>query len=286
MTQSVVTCDGLNIHGATVMAHELGHVLGLPDFRHHVGGITPDRRRWKIGCFGLMSGGSWGCEGMTSAEWPNATHMTAYAKRQMGWLGNEIIGPEGDFVEVTLNPVQTSEEALVISLGGAESLLIEYRDTIGYDHVLPGSGVLVYHVDFDAPTWLCGTCLNDPYRIYLMEADGQGDLLRAPFEGGNRGTLSDIFATSGPGKLTNGTEPSTKLNEGRFSSVNVYEIRVENGQATVVYSTEPISVLRLASHLLGGEESLRPEEAELLDGFGNGNGRYDVGDLRAYIFNP
>ena len=286
MTQSVVTCDGVDIHGSSVMAHELGHVLGLPDYRHHVGGITPDRRRWLIGCFGLMSGGSWGCEGVTRADWPNASHMTAFAKSRMGWLGSLIDAPKGEFMEVTLDPVQTSEQALVIPLGGTESLLIEYRDTIGFDHVLPNAGVLMYHVDTDAPVQPCSTC-PDRYRIYLVEADGRGDLLRAQFEGGNRGTESDIFATNGVvAHVTNGTQPSSRRNDGQVSDVNIWEIRVENGQAIVVYSTEPISEARMVSQLLSGADILHPREIQLLDAVGNSNGRYDVGDLRSYIFTP
>ena len=283
MTQSVVTCDGAEIHGSGVMAHELGHVLGLPDYRHHVGSIMPDRRRWLIGCFGLMSGGSWGCEGVAREDWPNATHMTAFAKREMGWLGNQIIASPGEFVEVTLDPVQTSEQALIIPLGGTEALMVEYRDTVGFDRVLPGSGVLVYHIDPALPVVPCAEC-PPWYKIYLLEADGEGDLLRAPFEGGNRGTLSDIFATSGPARLTNGTGASSRHNDGRASSVNIYEIRVENGQATLVYSTEPLADARLVAQLLTPATPLRPPELEMLDGQGNKNGRFDVGDVRAYIF--
>ena len=197
-----------------------------------------------------------------------------------------IIAPAGQFMEVTLDPVQTSEQALVIPLRGAESLLIEYRDTIGFDHVLPNSGVLIYHIDTDAPVQPCSTCPSR-YRIYLMEADGRGDLLRAAFEGGNRGTESDIFATHRViASVTNGTQPSSRGNDGQISDVNIWEIRVENGRATIVYSTEPISEARMASQLLSGADVLHPREIDLLDASGNANGRYDVGDLRAYIFNP
>jgi hypothetical protein len=36
--------------------------------------------------------------------------------------------------------------------------------------------------------------------------------------------------------------------------------------------------------LLTPASPLRPQELEMLDGLGNGNGRLDVGDLRAYVF--
>ncbi len=283
MTQSVVDCSGTEIHTSGVMAHELGHVLGLPDYRHHLGSVTPDRRRWLIGCYGLMSAGSWGCEGTPREAWLNASHMAPVAKLEMGWLAGVMDAPQGEFVEVTLDPIQTSEQLLRFPLGGTEVVLVEFRDTIGFDRVLPVSGVIAYHVDPELPVVPCSEC-PPYYKVYLLEADGRDDLLRAPFEGGNRGEASDVFSGRGPMRLTNASRPSSRLNDGRRSPVNIYQIRVANGQATLVYSTTPIEETRLVSALLSGAALLRAEELEFLDEGGNTNGRYDIGDLRAYLF--
>ena len=280
--QSVVTCDGSDIHTASTMAHELGHVLGLPDIRHHVGGILPDQRRWLIGCFGLMSGGSWGCVGSTPAEWVGPSHMSPWEKLEMGWLGSVEIAPSVELTEIVLEPVQFSEQVLKVPLAGNEHLLIEFRDTIGFDHVLPASGVLVYHIDPGRTIVPCSTC-PEIYGVYLMEADGRGDLLRTPREGGNRGEASDMFAITGPGILTNATVPSTRLNTGQKTDVRI-RIVVEDGVAHVVISTAPFAIDRLLqSFLVTDADWLRQQELEFLDDLGNRNGRYDVGDLRAYL---
>ena len=119
--------------------------------------------------------------------------------------------------------------------------------------------------------------------VYLMEADGRGDLLRTPREGGNRGEASDMFAVTGFGILTNATVPSTRLNTGQKTDVRI-KIVVEDGVAHLAISTAPFALDRLLqSFLLTDADSLRQQEVEFLDDLGNLNGRYDVGDLRAYL---
>jgi M6 family metalloprotease-like protein len=281
ITQSVVNCDGVGIHTTGTMSHELGHALGLPDIRHHVGGVEPQFRRWLIGCFGLMSGGSWGCEGVPRSQLRNASHMSPYAKMQMGWLANERVVAGGEFVELTLPPVRTSEEVLHIPLDGTEHLIVEYRDRGGFDRVLPEAGVFVYHTDPSLPLRPCAEC-PPLYRVYIEEADGQGDLLRSPNEGGNRGTAGDAFT----GGFLSGSAlgPSTRLNDGRSSGVEIYEIRIEDGLAHIALSTEAIHTDRLLQPLfLTDADSLRTVERRFLDESGNANGTYDVGDFRRYI---
>jgi immune inhibitor A len=281
--QSVVNCPGTDITTAGTMAHELGHALGLPDYRHHVGGVEPQHRRWLIGCWGLMSGGSWGCADVAPSEWLRPPHMTPIAKLQMGWLGNVQEVGAGTLLELTLQPVQTSEQVLRVPLRGSdEYLLVEYRDKIGFDRALPAAGVLVYHMEPARP-YPCDNC-ERLYPFSLVEADGRGDLLRTSLEGGNIGEASDVFAATGPVSFTNYTTPSTRLNGGAMSTVNFYRVALEGGVARLTLSTTAIALERaLEAFLLAGAEPLAAPEAEFLDSGGNNNGSYDVGDLRAYI---
>ncbi|HEX9690585.1 MAG TPA: M6 family metalloprotease domain-containing protein [Gemmatimonadales bacterium] len=281
ITQSVVDCDGVDIHTSGTMSHELGHVLGLPDIRHHVGGLEPQYRRWLIGCFGLMSGGSWGCDDVPRAQLRNASHMSPYAKQLMGWLSNVRIVEGGELVELTLPPVRTSEEVLQIPLAGSEYLILEYRDRGGFDRVLPVAGVIAYHMDSTLSLIPCSTCVQH-YRVYIVEADGQKDLLRSPLEGGNRGTASDVFI--GGSISSHAFSPSTRLNDGTRTDVEIYEIRIEGELAHITLSTQRIADERLMQFLVGSSaDTLRTVEARFLDSAGNANGSYDVGDLRAYL---
>jgi M6 family metalloprotease-like protein len=219
--QSVVDCSGITITTARTMAHELGHALGLPDYRHHVGGVEPQHRRWLLGCWALMSGGSWGCSDVDPADWVRPPHMTPIAKLELGWLGNVIDVTEAELHEFALQPVQTSEQVLRVPLQGSdEFFLVEFRDKIGFDLALPAAGVLVYHME-PGRNYPCSDC-DRLYPFYLVEADGRGDLLRTALEGGNIGEASDVFGATGPASFTNHTTPATHLNIGAFSKVNFY----------------------------------------------------------------
>jgi hypothetical protein len=122
------------------------------------------------------------------------------------------------------------------------------------------------------------------YPFYLVEADGRGDLLRTSLEGGNIGEASDPFGATGPVSFTDFTQPSTRLNGGAPSQVNFYRIAIEDGVAKLTLSTATIAMERtLAPFLLTTGDPLADVEQEFLDSSGNENGRYDVGDLRAYL---
>jgi hypothetical protein len=209
--------------------------------------------------------------------------MTPIAKLQLGWLGGMQDVGEVEFQEITLQPVVTSEHVLRIPLRGAdEFLLVEFRDKIGFDQALPAAGVLVYHME-PGRAFPCDDCPR-LYPYLLVEADGRGDLLRTSLEGGNIGEASDPFGATGPVSFTNFTQPSTRLNSGDLSPVNIYRIAVEDGVAKITLSTTTIAVERaLAPLLLTEADSLADVEQEFLDSAGNHNGRYDVGDLRAHL---
>jgi hypothetical protein len=145
--------------------------------------------------------------------------------------------------------------------------------------------VLIYRINDTVPFRPCAECVPI-YRVNLVEADGDSTLVKTFPQGGNRGEAGDAFGALGAGTLTTATEPSTRLDGGfgASSSVNIYEVTVENGFAHLVLSTVPIAVDRvLGPFLLDDLNELTDLEEAYLDDLNNQNGRYDVGDLRAYL---
>jgi M6 family metalloprotease-like protein len=281
--QSALDCGGVEIQNITTIAHELGHVLGLPDFYDSTDGIQPEQRRWVMGCWSLMAGGAWGCGTGNREAWTVPTHMSAFEKITLGWMDNvQVVGSVRN-AEFTLAPVVQSEHVLRIPLNGEEYFLVEYRAKAGFDRNLPSEGVLIYHVDVTRPTRPCATC-EKIYFLSLEEADGDESLKRTFLEGGDRGTAGDAFAHDGPSSFTGGTLPSTHGNSGTPSNVSLYRIVLEEGVARLRLSTTSIPLDRIATTFLTPEASdLTAEETEYLDAVGNANGTFDLGDFRRYV---
>jgi hypothetical protein len=211
--------------------------------------------------------------------------MGAWEKKHMGWLNEIVVVPQEEFLEVTLPPVRTSGEILEIPLGVDERLLIEYRERNGFDLGIPAAGVLIYRINDTVPFRPCAECVPI-YRVNLVEADGDSTLVKTFPQGGNRGEAGDAFGALGTGSLTTATQPSTRLDGGLGASsrVNIYEVTVVDNVAHLVLSTAPIAVDRvLGQFLLDDLNELTDAEKAYLDELNNRNGRYDVGDLRAYL---
>ncbi len=290
IVQGATDCGGNNVQTATTIAHELGHVLGLPDLYDRSRGTEPQHRHWVVGCWSLMAAGAWGCGTENREGWVRPTHMGAWEKDRLGWL-TEVVEVEPALIqEFTLTPIQSSERALKVPLehgvvtDSNEYLLIEYRTQEGFDEDIPASGVLVYHVD---PTmWGNQLLRNEPnwYKVALLEADGNGTLQRNFAGGGNRGEPGDAWGVNGPGQLSYSTIPSTRLNSGAASTVTIHEIAIVDGEAHITLSTAAVAASSLTYSFFSGQGvPLTAEEEEYLDSYGNNNGQYDVGDLRAYL---
>jgi M6 family metalloprotease-like protein len=286
--QSVSACDGTTVQSATTIAHELGHVLGLPDLYDRTGGILPEQRRWVVGCWSLMAAGAWGCGTSDRTGWYRPTHMGAWEKERLGWLSDVQVVDAVIGGEYTLASVRDSARVLKIPLefgppaDSNEYLLVEYRDKEGFDLDLPAAGVLIYHVDPSVPNNQPPSGGTGWHMVRLEEADGNGSLLRTFPEGGNRGEPGDAWGAMGTGLFAHYTEPSTSTNDGVPTYVRLSNIVLEGDAARLTLSTAPFARL-LQPFLQSGAEPLTVEQEEYLDSIGNQNGRYDVGDLRAYL---
>ncbi|MFC1639610.1 M6 family metalloprotease domain-containing protein [Gemmatimonadota bacterium] len=290
IVQGATDCGGVEAQTATTIAHELGHVLGITDLYDRSRGVEPEHRHWVVGCWSLMAAGAWGCGASDREEWVRPTHMGAWEKIQLGWLSELEEAPPALLHQYTLDPVLSSQQALKIPLESGdqadtnEYLLVEYRVKDGFDQDLPASGVLVYHVD---PTKTHNQLLwSEPqwYMVSLLEADGNSSLQRSFQEGGNRGEAGDAWGVAGTGRISNSTIPSTRLNSGDESPVTIHDISIVGGEAHITVSTAVVADASLVHAFLGSNVTpLTTEEEEYLDAYGNNNGQYDVGDLRAYL---
>jgi len=124
-------------------AHEFGHQLGLPDLYDNEVAAKPGvylEAAIYVGPYGLMS---------RSDERPN---MLGWCKLTLGWIPDqniELINP-GEEKTVKLQRLETQSDGKMIvkiQLSLKRYYVIEVRERIGYDSVLPKGGVLVTYVD-------------------------------------------------------------------------------------------------------------------------------------------
>ncbi|MEW5926890.1 MAG: M6 family metalloprotease domain-containing protein [Gemmatimonadota bacterium] len=175
-----------------VCCHELGHLLfGWPDL------YDTDSSSEGLGNWCLMAGGSWNGNGDCPA------HPSAWCKAQQGWV--RVVNQTANG-SLSVGSVGTSNTVYRLWKDGApgrEYFLVENRQRQRYDRLLPGDGLLVYHVD-DA---VSGNADERHPKVALLQADGNTDLERAV----NRGDAGDPFpGTRGNTSLTGTTNPHTR----------------------------------------------------------------------------
>jgi M6 family metalloprotease-like protein len=266
ITQSAADCTGENVQDAAVIAHEFGHVLGLPDWYHWVEpSLGPYGRRWVLGCWALMAAGSWGCGPVDDTREPyGPAHMIGFSKAELGWITPTDPGEIWNDT-IDLAPIQTSGEALRIPMddAGLDALWIEFRDQVGFDHSLPARGVLMYRENGRVDIWSKPQNGADgPYPLTMLERDANRSLLLTAPEGGSRGESGDAWGVAGvTGALNAQSEPALLTGVGGWTSVQVHEVRVDDDRARLVISTartprlvertDTVEVMQIRSFLAG-----------------------------------
>ena len=163
-----------------VMCHEFGHSLGLPDLYNTtaIGGSSV------TGPWEIMDSGPY--DGVVSSDGSNPSHPSAWDKMTLGWVTPTVATTK---LNTTLSYAETAASLLRIPIQDGlaqEYFLVEYRSrTSGatYDRGIPGSGLLIWHVD-DAITSSRGINVINPgeqntvntgsphYGVSLVTADG------------------------------------------------------------------------------------------------------------------
>ncbi len=125
---------GEHMASISVVCHEFGHMLGLPDLYSQ----TPDQPGLGVWC--TMSVGH-GQDG-------KPLHFCAWCKEQLGWIKPAVLDPTVK-QKLILSPIENSSKEcckVLLRPDGSEYLLLENRTRKGFDRDLPGEGLLIWHV--------------------------------------------------------------------------------------------------------------------------------------------
>jgi len=237
------------ITGISVICHEYGHILGLPDL------YDPSRYTWGIGYWGLMGYGAWGAGGNTPES---PAHLCAWSKIELGWI--EPVNISSNVLSLEIPAVETNPVAYKIWRDGnpaGEYFLIENRQQLGFDTPAPGHGLLIWHFDN----------AHQPYydKLNLEQADGlneldQGDGYRPDphYYHDFMGDAADPYPGSTYNRLFGPeTNPSSDADNGTTTDVIVGNIRE-------FYDT-------VFADLVIDPESYLQQPYELKSGFGCGS---------------
>jgi immune inhibitor A len=199
-----------------VFCHELGHVLGIPDFYDY----GYDSRG--VGYWSVMAGGSWGGGGVTPV------HFDAYSKVLLGFV--TPIVPTSNLVNVLVPQVETNAVVYKIwtdGLPGDEYFMLENRQQTGFDVSIRGEGIVIYHVDdntYGNDNQRCGSG-SPHYQLAVEQADGECELEYNT----SSGDAGDPWPGSGGAEnpnyaFDNTSTPNTRDYSNSPTDVEVYDI--------------------------------------------------------------
>ena len=206
-----------------VFAHEYGHALGLPDLYDSYDDSSEGAGVWSI-----MASGSWN---RVSRPGDRPGHFDAWSKYFLGWMQPARI--DNQETTATLHAASSVPDLYQLLFGYpgyGEYYLLENRQQSGFDVGLPGSGLLIWHIDDveDAiehggvNVYEClppADCSHYHYAVQLVQADNNWDLERNV----NRGDAGDPYSATNNSAFTETSLPASVLN-----SRIPYTVRVTN----------------------------------------------------------
>ena len=135
--------------------HEFGHCMTLPDFYYGSTSI--------IGDWDIMDHGNYNNNGYCPANY------SAHERMVLGWLEvKELTEP----TSITDMPALGDEPVAYMIRNDAypnEYYILENRQQQGWDKYLPGSGLVIFHIDYDEKLWVYGnpnTYVDNHYTIF------------------------------------------------------------------------------------------------------------------------
>lgn len=210
-----------------VFAHELGHILGLPDLY--------DRdydTNGGVGTWDLMAQGAWGFNGK---PWRPAP-MSAWTRAELGWVTPRpvLVDTEGVSLPAMDRMAEGSADGVFTLYPdgdptGTEYLLLEFRSPTWVWATGFPKGIAIWHVnEANRPH---GNDDQDARLVELIQADGLDELGASIEEASSWGDAGDLFpGTTAQLSLDGHGLPSTPFTE-EGSTLAVRNIEIKKASA-------------------------------------------------------
>ena len=231
-SQTIVSeLNSKGVDGIGTFCHEFSHLLGLPDMYGGSGAFGLDY-------YSLMDYGNYMDKGT------KPTGYTAYERYYMGWVEPVVLNSDKQIV--TLNALGSNAGNTVYKIPntldptGNEYYLLENRQPSQnrWFSSLIGSGMLVFHIDFNQLLWNLNKVNMDAsrQRVTIIPADN-GLVIN--------GKTEDYYGDFYPGytkntSLTDFSVPADSAWVGGFMGIKINDISEKDGVINFVYMADGV----------------------------------------------
>lgn len=253
------------VDGIGTFCHEFSHCLGLMD-------------TYDTGYSGGYGMGSWDvmCQGTYNGAGLIPAGYTSYEKMFCGWLEPTVLTGEVD-VE-GMKALSDGGEAYIIynQANSNEYYLLENRQKKGWDAALPGSGLLILHVDYNRDAWRNNTINATPshQRLTIFPADNAASYSNEstdPYPYRNRNSLTNTSIPAAT--LYNFNSDGTKLMNYPISQISV------NGGLVSFIAGRDVPIEDLNGPAVDPTGALLYESFDQCAGYGANDQLWDGSDL-------
>ena len=174
------------------LCHEFSHCFGLPDFYN---GSTQFVGSWDLMDYGNFNGNGF-----------HPCGYSAFERAFMGWI--TPVELDNDTVITGFQALSDAPMSYLIRNDGwaDEYYLVENRQMKGWDELLPDSGIVVFHVDYDEDIFHYGMPNEKTRKRYtIFPANNKTYFSKENIKGW-------AYPNNGNNSLTNTSEPAAELN--------------------------------------------------------------------------
>ncbi len=184
--------------GIGTFVHEFSHVMGLPDLYH----TSDNSAYYTPGEWSALDYGPYNNEGRTPPAY------SIFERNAMGWADITVL--DANPASLELEHIMASNKGFLIPTDKpTEFFLLENRQQKGWDEFIPGHGMLIWHIDYNANTWLNNEVNNTKSHQYvdIEEANNNPNSMNPSTSAewafpGSRGLYTSFTDDTTPSMLT------------------------------------------------------------------------------------